>query len=102
MMCIRSNALTGLYVDPTCASISVCSTDARPPLPGLAGYRSGNTNNCKQGTKNVLPACQTLADRIGSNNCACKKAAKDFISKKCLNGFAAPKCQDAYTLLTTC
>lgn len=98
VMCIRSNAVSGLYVDPTCAAISTCSADASE----LAGYRSGNINNCKLGTKDVLPACQTLADRIGSNNCACKKAAKDFISKKCLNGFTEPKCENAYTSLTTC
>ena len=101
VMCIRSNFLTGLYVDPTCAATSVCSVDANPPS-GLAGYRSGNVNNCNAGSNNVLPACKTLSDRINSNNCSCKKAAKDFISKKCLGGFAEQKCQDAYTSLTGC
>ncbi len=101
VMCIRADPVTGLYVDPTCAATSVCSTDARPPS-GLAGYRSGNVNNCNAGSNKVLPACQTLADRIGTNNCSCKKAAKDFISKKCLGGFTDPKCQAADTTLTTC
>ena len=102
VMCIRTDVVTGLlYVDPTCAATSACSTDARAPS-GLAGYRSGNVNNCNAGSNKVVPACQTLADRIGANNCSCKKAAKDFISKKCLGGFTDPKCQAAYTTLTTC
>ena len=101
VMCIRSNAVTGLYVDPTCAATSVCSVDANPPS-GLAGYRSGNVNNCNAGSNKVLPACQALSDRINSNNCSCKKGAQDFISKKCLGGFSEQKCLDAYTSLAAC
>lgn len=98
VMCIRSNAVTGLFVDPTCAATSVCNTDAT----GLASYRSGNVNNCNAGSNNVLLACKTLSDRINSNNCSCKKAANDFISKKCLGGFTNQKCLDAHTSLAAC
>ena len=101
VMCIRADAVTGLFVDPTCIATSICSTDARSPS-GLAGYRSGNVNNCNAGSNKVLPACQTLVNRIASNNCSCKKAANDFIGKKCLGGFTQQKCQDAYTSLAAC
>ena len=105
VMCIRTSVVTGLYVDPTCSATSACTTDAGAPS-GLASYRSGggtgNVNNCNAGSNTVLPACQTLVDRIKSNNCSCKKAATDFIGKKCLGGFTEPKCQTAYNALTTC
>jgi type II secretory pathway pseudopilin PulG len=100
VMCISANPGTGLlYVDPTCSiPTSTCTSNAN----SLAGYKSGNSNNCKVGTKSVLAACQNLADTISSNNCSCKKPAKDFISKKCLDGFTDPKCLAAYTSLSAC
>ena len=99
VMCINANPITGLYVDPTCSTpVSTCTSNAN----SLAGYKSGNNNNCKVGTKSVLAACQNLANAIGSANCSCKKSANDFISNPCLNGFTNPKCQNAYTALLAC
>jgi hypothetical protein len=100
VMCISASPASGLlYVDPTCSTpASTCTSNAN----SLAAYKSGNTNNCKLGTKSLLAACQNLAAMISSNNCSCKKSANDFISKKCLDGFADPKCQGAYTSLAAC
>jgi len=99
VMCISAHPVTGLYVDPTCSTpTSTCTSNAN----SLAGYRSGNTNNCKVGTNSVLPACQNLVNTISSNNCSCKKSANDFISKQCLDGFTKPKCQNAYNALMAC
>ena len=98
VMCIRVDPATGLYVDPTCAASSICTTDAT----ALGGYRSGSVNNCNVGSNQVLAACQTLANRISANNCSCKKGAKDFISKKCLSAIVEPKCINAHTSLTAC
>ena len=99
VMCVNANPITGLYVDPTCSTpVSTCTSNAN----SLAGYRSGNTNNCKVGSNTVLAACQNLANTISNNNCSCKKSANDFVSGQCLNGFTKPKCQNAYNALLAC
>ena len=108
IMCLRSQ-VTGfnseLIVDPTCGATARCTTDGDL----LAAYRSGASNTCKLGSSGIDATCQTIAGRIEINNCpgngatySCKRAARDFLSFECLQGFAGAKCQLAHTTLTNC
>jgi len=115
IMCLRSLPVgvgTELFVDPTCGASTSCISDGSL----LAGYRAGAANNCRVGTSGILTACETLARNIDINNCpgngttfdsngqpySCERAARDFLSDECLQGFATAKCQLAHTALTTC
>jgi hypothetical protein len=98
---------TELNIDPTCGTSARCALDG----PALAAYGTppSGPNTCRVGTSGINPACQTIADRIGINNCpgsgttySCKRAARDFLNYDCLQGFASTKCQGAHTALTTC
>ncbi len=94
-----------LFIDPTCGATAACSADGAL----LAAYRSGSANTCRVGSSGVDAACQTIAGRIDVNNCpgsgatySCERAARDFLSPECLQGFASADCQLAHTTLTTC
>ena len=94
-----------LFVDPTCGMSAACTNDG----DDLAAYRIGASNDCRVGTSGIKTACQDLAERIDINNCpgagatySCERAARDFLSFECLQGFASAKCQLAHTTLTTC
>ena len=98
VMCVAYDTTSGLYAEPTCASTSACQTQGSM----LAGYRSGNINNCKVGKDSLLPACKALEDWIHQNNCPCHKAAHQFTDKECLKGFTTTKCIDAHASLAAC
>lgn len=100
IMCIRKNSGTGLLiVDPTCSANSACNVDG-DALVDL--YRSGTTNLCKVGKKNVLQECKDLVDTINANNCSCEQAARKFIKKPCLDNLGDSKCTSVITDLQNC
>ena len=115
IMCLRYASVgsgTELYVDPTCGASANCVSDGFL----LAAYRTGATNNCRVGTSGIKANCETRARNIDINNCpgdpttldanglpySCERAARDFVSDQCLQGFATAKCQLAHTALTNC
>jgi hypothetical protein len=115
IMCLRYPSVgsaTELYVDPTCGASASCVTDGFL----LAAYRTGATNNCRVGTSGIKADCKARARNIDINNCpgngttfdangqpySCERAARDFVSDECLQGFATAKCQLAHTALTNC
>lgn len=96
---------TNLAIDPTCGATAACTADGDL----LAAYRAGSANTCRIGSSGIDATCQSLADRIGINNCpgngttySCERAARDFLSFECLQGFASTKCQNAHATLTSC
>lgn len=120
IMCIVTRPVgsdSELFIDPTCGTSTACESDGDdladyrkvPPPPDEDDY-----NDCRLGTRGIKPACQILAARIDTNNCpgagttySCERAARDFISPDCLQGFATTsptfqKCQDAYDTLRAC
>lgn len=100
VMCVRKNSGTGLLiVDPTCSANSACDVDGDALVNT---YRSGATNLCKFGKKDVLSDCQNLVDQINDNNCSCEKAARDFIRKPCLDNLGDSKCTSVITNLQNC
>jgi hypothetical protein len=106
IMCLRFRPGKGLIVDPTCRASGRCTTDGT----ALAGYRAGAANNCRVGASGIAAACVEKARNIDINNCpgnfnntySCERAARDFLSNECLQGFGTSKCQLAHTALTKC
>lgn len=115
IMCLRYASVgsgTEVYVDPTCGASANCVSDGLL----LAAYRTGATNHCRVGTSGIKADCATRARNIDINNCpgdpstldangqpySCERAARDFVSDECLQGFTTAKCQLAHTALTNC
>ena len=96
VMCVMNDPGAGLVVDATCGAGTACTADGN----SLASYGTLSANNCRQGKDGVIPACQTLANRINNNNCSCKASATIFISKGCVSkDWLAAKCQNAWNAL---
>lgn len=103
VMCVKAVSANNIVADPTCSVVITTPTSSCPADgAALAAYRSGNTNNCKVGRREVLQACRDLERSLDRNNCSCERGARDFIQRRCLDGFGSERCQDAYNDLLAC